>query len=108
MKIHNVFHPNLLQKASTDLLTNHVNKLPPLVIINNEEEWEVENILDIKSHQDKFQYQVKWVGWDENREWYNTTGFENSPEIIEDFHSRYPNKPKFSKPAACKSEKKRG
>ena len=29
MKIHNVFHPNLLQKASTDHLTNQVNE-PPL------------------------------------------------------------------------------
>ena len=108
MKIHNVFHPNLLQKASTDLLTNEVNEAPPPVIINNEEEWEVEDILDAKSHRGKLQYQVKWVGWDEDREWYNPTGFENSPKIIEDFHSRYSNKPKSGKPAARKSEKKRG
>ncbi len=38
MKIHNVFHPNLLRKASTDPLTNQVNKPPPPIIINNEEE----------------------------------------------------------------------
>ena len=36
MKIHNVFHPNLLQKASTDALTNQVNEPPPSFIINNE------------------------------------------------------------------------
>ncbi len=106
MKIHNVFHPNLLQKALTDLMTNQVNKPPPLVIINNEEDWEVEDILDVRSHQGKLQYRVKWVGWDEDREWYNATGFENSPEIIEDFHSRYPNKPKSGKPAGHKSERK--
>ncbi len=50
MKIHNVFHPNLLQKVSTDPLTNQVNKLPLPVIINNEKKWEVEDILDARSH----------------------------------------------------------
>ena len=35
MKIYNVFHPNLLQKASTDPLIGQVNKLALPVIINN-------------------------------------------------------------------------
>ena len=38
MKIHNIFHPNLLQKTSINPLTGQVNKLVPPVIINNEEE----------------------------------------------------------------------
>ena len=37
MKIHNIFHLNLFQKTSADLLTYQVNELPPLVIINNKE-----------------------------------------------------------------------
>ena len=56
MKIHCVFHPNLLQKALTDPLNNPVNELPPPIIINNEEKWEVEDILDAKSHRSKLQY----------------------------------------------------
>ncbi len=59
MKIHNVFYPNLLQKASTDPLTNQVNEPSPPVIINNEEELEVVNIFDAKSHWGKRQYRVK-------------------------------------------------
>ena len=107
IKIHNVFHPNLLQKASTDPLTNQVNEPPPPVIINNEEEWEVEDILDARSHRGKLQYRVKWVGWDEDREWYDAAGFENSPEIVKDFYSRYPKKPRSGKPAVRKSGRKR-
>ena len=38
IKIHNIFHLNMLQKASTDFLTNQVNEPPPPVIINNVKE----------------------------------------------------------------------
>ena len=40
----------------------------------------------------EIQYRVKWTGGDEDREWYDASGFDNSPEIIEDFYARYPNK----------------
>ena len=63
------------------------------MIINNEEEWEVEDIFDAKSFQGKIQYRVKWASWDEDREWYDASGFDNYPEIVEDFYAHYPNKP---------------
>ena len=50
MKIYIVFHPNLLQKVFIEPLTNQVNELLPLVTINNEEEWEVEDILNDRSY----------------------------------------------------------
>ena len=56
IKIYNIFHLNHLQKALTDLLTGQVNKLAPLVIINNKEEWEVEDIFDARNFQGKIQY----------------------------------------------------
>ena len=93
MKIHNVFHPNLLQKASTNPLTGQVNEPAPLVIIDNEEEWEVEDILDARSRRGKIQYWVKWTGWNEDRKWYDASKFDNSSEIVEDFYTRYLNKP---------------
>lgn len=37
IKIYNVFHPNLLWKSSTNILTDQVNKLTLLMIINNGE-----------------------------------------------------------------------
>ena len=107
MKIHDIFHLNLLRKASTNPLTNLVNKLPPPIIINNKEKWEVKDILDDRSYQGKLQYRVKWVGWDKDREWYDVIGFDNSPEIIEDFHFCYLDKLKSGKPATHKSEEKK-
>ena len=49
MKIYNVFHLNLFQKASSDPLTDQVNKPAPPMIINNKKGWEVENILDARN-----------------------------------------------------------
>lgn len=68
MKIHNIFYLNLLRKALIDPLTNQVNEPPTPIIINNKEDWEVEDIFDAKSHQNKLQYWVKLVGWDEDKE----------------------------------------
>ena len=45
MKIHNIFYLNLLQKASTNLLTGQINKQILPIIINNKKEWKVEDIL---------------------------------------------------------------
>lgn len=59
IKIHNVFYPYLLQKASIDLLTSQEKKPAPLVIINKEDKWEVEYIFDTRNYQGRIQYQVK-------------------------------------------------
>ena len=56
MKIHNIFYFNLFQNFLTDLLINQVNKLPLPVIINNKKEWEVKDILNTRSYQNKLLY----------------------------------------------------
>ena len=61
IKIHDVFHPSLLQKASTDPLPGQHNNPAPPVIVHNEEEWEVNNILDARKVERgrKVQFRVK-------------------------------------------------
>lgn len=56
IKIHNIFYQNLLQKMSIDPLTYWINKLLFLIIINNEEKWKVEDILDARCYGNKLQY----------------------------------------------------
>ena len=48
MKIHNVFYPNLLQKSAIDPLSGQQNSSPPLTVVNNKKEWEVNSILNAK------------------------------------------------------------
>ena len=48
MRIHDVFHPSLLRKASADPLPGQHNDPAPPVIVNDEKKWEVDDILDAR------------------------------------------------------------
>ena len=53
MKIHNIFHPNLLQPAANDTLPDQHNDPPLLIVVDNEEEWKIDDILDAKHEKGK-------------------------------------------------------
>ena len=96
MRIHDVFHPSLLQKASADPLAGQHNEPALPVIVDDEEEWEVDNILDARrvGRSRKVQFRVKWKGYDEDKQWYDASGFEHSKDIVDDFYQRNPTKPR--------------
>jgi len=95
VKLHPVFHISLLEPtASTEPIPGHHQPPPPPIIIEAQQEWEVEQILDSRQHRSKIQYQVKWTGFHyPDKTWYLAENFENSPEIIREFHEEYPEKP---------------
>ena len=60
IRIHDAFHPNLLQLVATNSLPDQYNKLELLVVVDSEKEWEVDNIPDAKREKDKkLLFQVK-------------------------------------------------
>ena len=97
MKIHDVFHPSLLRKASADPLPGQHNDSAPPVIVDEEEKWEVDDILDARRKGErgrKVQFCVKWKGYDEDKEWYDASGFEHAKEVVDDFYKCNPIKPR--------------
>ena len=97
MRIHDVFHPSLLRPAAEDPLPGQYNDLPPPVVVNDEEKWEVDDILDAKKHgRHRVLFRVKEKGYDKDKQWYPSTNFENAPEIVDDFYRRNPTKPRVT------------
>jgi hypothetical protein len=95
VKLHPVFHISLLEPTTnTEPIPGHQQPPPPPVIVNEQQEWEVEEILDSRRHRNRLQYRVKWTGFhDPDKTWYPASNFENSPDATRQFHDRYPTKP---------------
>ncbi|KAI1828762.1 hypothetical protein DTO006G1_9961 [Penicillium roqueforti] len=94
IKVHPIFHPSKLRKAATtEPLPGQHPDPPPPVQIGETDEWEVEKILDVRTHYRKLQYRVQWLGHDLDLQWYPVSNFRNAPDKIKEFHEAYPAKP---------------
>ena len=89
-KIHPVFHVSLLEKVSKDNFGRKPEPVPA-IIIDEHEEWEVEEILDYKLKRKKPWYLVKWKGYgEEEQSWEPLPHLTNAKELIEEYHEKYP------------------
>jgi hypothetical protein len=91
-KIHDVFHVDLLTPyIETDFHGPNYTRPPP-DLINEEEEYEVEQVLSSRRHGKghKVQYLVKWKGYpDSDNEWVNWDDM-HAEEALEDFRKQNP------------------
>jgi hypothetical protein len=91
--IHDVFSPDVLMKAPDDPLPGQEAPEPSSEVIEGVEEWEVEQILAVRLVRNKLQYQVNWLGYDPDLEWYPASNFLGSPHKLREFHTLYPKLP---------------
>ncbi|MBW0515203.1 hypothetical protein O181_054918 [Austropuccinia psidii MF-1] len=92
-----VFHISLLEPVKTSTIPNWHQENPPPIIIEEEEAWEVCQILDSKIKREKLWYLVEWKGFIQDPEkytWEPIENLKNCPEPIKYFHSLYPDKPR--------------
>ncbi len=92
IKIHNTFHISLLRSASTNSLTNQIQSSSSSIIVNEEEEYEMNDILNSRYHYNKLHYQVSWTEHSLNNVWYSTKNFDHAKKIVENYHARYSTK----------------
>jgi hypothetical protein len=89
-KIHPVFSVSLLEKYHRRADDGEaIEVLPPPEIIDGQEEWEVEEILDTRRKGKAKQYLVKWTGYSkEFNQWVPVRDLGNAAQLRSEFESR--------------------
>ncbi len=94
MRIHDVFHSELLRSVVDDSLPDQKNELSKSIVVNDEDEWKIDDILNFRRYRRRLQYRIKWKSYDNDLNWYNADDdeFMNAQEMIDDFHIKYSTK----------------
>ena len=93
MRIHPTFHVSLLDPYRESLIPDRVQRPPPPARIGAHEYFEVEAILDSKLIRRRLFYLIKWQGYpDSENSWESATNV-SAPDLIRQFHEAYPTKP---------------
>ena len=89
IKIHPVVNVSRIRKYISQVDSQR-KETPKLVIIEGEEEWEVEKILNKRKVQGKDKYLVRWKGFIvEGNTWESKEKLENVQELVKEFEKEY-------------------
>lgn len=70
------------------------NPPPPPILVDGQEEYEVEKILDSRLRYRRLEYLVKWRGYDTGQNTWAPHFDVFAPEAVADFHRRHPSAPR--------------
>ena len=90
----------MLEPATTNEIPNRFQSLPPPVDVQGDLEYEISEVLDSKidrCRSCKLLYLVRWLGYentDEEFSWLLATELDHAKDLISNFHSAYPDKPR--------------
>jgi len=89
--IHNMFNEDLLTRyVEPTFKGQHEEPAPPPTIINEEEEYKVEEVRKHRKRGRGTQYLVYWKGYgDEHNQWIAEMGLPHAKQAIEDYWSRH-------------------
>jgi len=90
-RLHPVFNVVKLLPAPPDPIPGRRTAPPPLPeVVNGEEEWIVEEILDTKMMNRKLRYLVKWEGYGVEHNSWEPWDNVHAPELIAEFYQKHP------------------
>ena len=96
MRIHLVFHVDLLTRYRETEAHGPNYEKPPPEIIEGEPEWEVEKIINSRLHgrYKKLQFLVRWKGFPPSEDSWVPESDLSAPELIEDFYATHSHAPR--------------
>jgi hypothetical protein len=92
MKIHPVFHVSLLRKyqPNPEEFGERCQVPPPPVVINDQQEYEVERILDKRTRRRRTEYLVKWAGYElYDATWEPLDSLDNAQDAVRQFEQSF-------------------
>ena len=94
-KIHRVVNIDLLKPYKPNPFPNRIIKPPlPAVLVDGEEEYFVDKILDVKKVHKHYEYLVRWLNYSVDHDsWEPVANVVNAPDAVRKFHQQFPNKP---------------
>src|SRR6201996_9858367 len=93
-RIHPVFHIDLLTPYRETTMHGENYQRPPPELVDNEEEFEVEAILDSRTfgRGRKLQYLIKWLGYPDSDNQWEDADKVYADELVREFQRRHPTK----------------
>ena len=94
-QLHPVFNVVKLSTTLEDLiLGRRPQTLPPPIVVDGEEEWEVEEILDSRWHRKRFQFLVKWKGFSREHNSWEVASDVKAPDLVAEYYRKHPAAPR--------------
>jgi hypothetical protein len=92
-RIHDMFHVGLLTPYRETDFHGRNYEQPPPDLINGEEEYEIEHMVDSQCYGcgGKIQYLIKWKGYPDSENQWVSWDDVNAPELLAEFKERNPN-----------------
>ena len=86
MKIHDIFHVDLLIPFHETDAYGTAYPQPPPELIDGEEEYKVETIIADRQHRCKKQYLVKWLGYPHSENSWVDARDLHTPELLAEYN----------------------
>lgn len=105
--MHPVFNIGLLYSYRENKIPDQLPVVPPLTIVNGQEEHEVQEILQSQSFHGSIRDGVRWRGLGPSQDtWEWAELLVNAQELVDKFHKRHTKAPRTA--AAHRSDRSRG
>jgi len=94
-QLHPVFNVVKLSAAPEDPILGRKLQAPLLpIVVDGEEEWEVEKILNSRWHRRRFQFLVKWKGFSREHNSWEVASNVKAPDLVAEYYRKHPAAPR--------------
>jgi len=89
-QLHPVFNIVKLSATPEDpILGRKLQALPPPIVVDRKEEWEVEEILNSRWYWRRFQFLVKWKGFSREHNFWEVASDVKTLDLVTEYYRKY-------------------